>query len=46
MYLENYAGHMSNFTGSVDCWVFLGGGGGKVTPFYHAKSMTKEGTCV
>ena len=28
MYLDNYAGHMRNFTGSVDCWEFLGGGGG------------------
>ena len=28
MYLDNYAGHMRNFTGSVDCWGFLGGGGG------------------
>ena len=25
---DNYAGHMRNFTGSVDCWGFLGGGGG------------------
>ena len=24
---DNYAGHMRNFTGSVDCWGFLGGGG-------------------
>ena len=28
MYLDNYAGHMRNFTGSVDCWGFLEGGGG------------------
>ena len=30
MYFDNYAGHMRNFTGSVDCWGFLGrrGGGG------------------
>ena len=27
MYLDNYAGHMRNFSGSVDCWGFLGGGG-------------------
>ena len=25
MYLDNYAGDMRNFTGSVDCWGFLGG---------------------
>ena len=47
MYLDNYAGHMRNFTGSVDCWGFLGGGwgvgGGRVKPFYHAKTMTREG---
>ena len=30
MYLDNYAGHMRNFSGSVDCWGFLGGGGGGV----------------
>ena len=24
MYLDNYAGHMRNFTVSVDCWGFLG----------------------
>ena len=28
MCFDNYAGHMRNFTGSVDCWGFLGGGGG------------------
>ena len=22
VYLDNYAGHMRNFTGSVDCWGF------------------------
>ena len=27
MYLDNYAGHMYNFTGSVDCWEFFFGGG-------------------
>ena len=27
VYLDNYAGHMRNFTGSVDCWGFLGGRG-------------------
>ena len=27
VYLDNYAGHMRNFTGSVDCWGFLGGEG-------------------
>ena len=27
MYLDNYAGHMRNFTGSVDCWGFLAAGG-------------------
>ena len=43
MYLDNYAGHMRNFTGSADCWSFLGGGGGKVKHFYHAKTMTREG---
>ena len=41
---DNYAGHMRNFTGSVDCWGFLGGGGGgRVKPFYYAKTMTREG---
>ena len=31
VYLDNYAGHMRNFTGSVDCLGFLGreGGGGE-----------------
>ena len=24
VYLDNYAGHMRNFTGSVDCWGFQG----------------------
>ena len=47
MYLDNYAGHMRNFTGRVDCWGFLvgggGGGGGRVKPFYYAKTMTREG---
>ena len=48
MYLDNYAGHVRNFTGSVDCWGFsgeVGGGGvgGRVKPFYHAKTMTREG---
>ena len=43
MYLDNYAGHMRNFIGSVDCWGLLGGGGGKVMPFYHAKTMTRQG---
>ena len=46
MYLDNYAGHMRNFSGSVDCWGFLGGGGGgggRVKPFYYAKTMTREG---
>ena len=46
MYFNNYAGHMRNFTGSVDCWGFLGGrggGGGRVKPFYYAKTMTREG---
>ena len=28
MHFDNYAGHMRNFTGSVDCWEFLGRGGG------------------
>ena len=27
MCFDNYAGHMRNFTGSVDCWGVLGGGG-------------------
>ena len=44
---NNYAGHMLNFTGSVDCWGFLAGGGrgcgGRVKRFYHAKTMTREG---
>ena len=26
VYFDNYAGHMRNFTGSVDCWGFLGVG--------------------
>ena len=39
MYLDNYAGHMRNFMGSVDCWGFKGG---KVKPFYHATTMTRE----
>ena len=46
MYLDNYAGHMRNFTGSVYCWGFLGvggGPGGRVKPFYYAKRMTREG---
>ena len=47
MYFDNYAGHMRNFTGSVDCWGFLagegGGGGGRVKPFYYAKTMSREG---
>ena len=50
VYLDNYAGHMRNFTGSVGCWGFLGrgwgggvGGGGRVKPFYYAKTMTREG---
>ena len=44
MYFDNYAEHMLNFTGSVDCWGFLGGGGrGRVKPFYYAKTMTREG---
>ena len=46
MYLDNYAGHMRNFTGGVDCWGFFAGGGGaggRVKPFYHAKTMTREG---
>ena len=46
MYFDNYAGHMCNFTGSVDCWGFLGGGGGgggRVKSFYYAKTMTREG---
>ena len=29
MYLDNYAGHMRNFTGSVDYWGVLGGKGGQ-----------------
>ena len=41
VYLDNYAGR--NFTASVDCWGFLGGGGGKVKPFYHSKTITREG---
>ena len=28
MYLDNYAGHMRKFSGSVDCWGFFRGGGG------------------
>ena len=28
MCFDNYAEHMRNFTGSVDCWGFLGVGGG------------------
>ena len=28
MCFDNYAEHMRNFTDSVDCWGFLGGGGG------------------
>ena len=28
MCFDNYAGHMRNFTGSVDCWGVLRGGGG------------------
>ena len=44
MYFGNYAGHMRNFTGSV---FFCGGGGGgrggRVKPFYYAKTMTREG---
>ena len=47
MYLDNYAGHMRNFTGSVDCWgFFLGGGGGvggRVKPFYYAKNNDEGG---
>ena len=45
MCFDNYAGHMRNFTGSVDCCGFLGGGGGggRVKPFYYAKTMTREG---
>ena len=27
MCFDNYAEDMRNFTGSVDCWGFLGGGG-------------------
>ena len=27
MCFDNNAEHMRNFTGSVDCWGFLGGGG-------------------
>ena len=45
MYLDNYVGHMRNFSGSVDCQGFLGGrgGGGRVKPFYYAKTMKREG---
>ena len=46
MYFDNYAGHMRNFTGSVDCWGFLGvggGAGGRVKSFFYAKRMTREG---
>ena len=40
MHLDDYAEHMRNFTGNVDCWDFYGG---KVKPFYHATIMTREG---
>ena len=46
MYLDNYAGHVRNFTGSADCWEFLGvfrGGGGRVKPFYYVKTMKRGG---
>ena len=46
VYLDNNAGHMRNFTGSVDCWGILGvggGAGGRVKPFCYAKRMTREG---
>ena len=38
MHLDNYAGHMRNFTGCVNLLGFLGG---KVKPFYHATTMTR-----
>ena len=45
MYFDNYAGHMRNFTGSVDCWGFLGGGGVEAgsNHFITQKKMTREG---
>ena len=43
MRLDNYAGHMRNFTGSVNCWDFFFLGGGKVKLFYHVTTMTREG---
>ena len=43
MYFDNYAGHMRNFTGSVDCWGFLGGGGGQGQTILLRKNNDERG---
>ena len=43
MYLDNYAGHMRNFTGSVDCCGCLAGGGWRQGQTILSRKNNDEG---